>query len=501
MEGLTARSADRDRATSPGRDASLYDVVRYPGHAFPQTHPDRLAALAILFGLDAAAPAGCRLLELGCGDGGNLLPMAVALPGACFVGIDTSACAIARARAVAGELGLANVRFEEVGIEWFQAPPASFDYVVAHGVFSWVPAPVRERLLALCGELLAERGVAYVSYNALPGARLREPLRELLALALEGVDDPVRRIAGARRVLAVLSGDNEDATLLGAEAARMSRHSDATLLHDVLAQVNEPYLFSEFVARAARHGLQYLAEADLPEMQAASLPQDLHAELLPAGDPLRREQVLDYLKLRRFRQTLLCHAAVRLDRAPRPERVAALHVSSPARAIVAGERRATFETPAGARLTTDDEHVVAALVRVGHAWPAALPVAELLGDERAPQARVALCEALALAAWRGVVQLHARPPGLRTIAGERPATSPLARLQARAGTTVATLRHGTVRIDDELDRAALALLDGTRDRAALRAALAGVAGIPGDELAERLEASLERIARAALLAA
>jgi SAM-dependent methyltransferase len=162
--------------------ATPYDVVRYPGHAFPQTHPDRVAALAVLFGLDAPPPAGCRLLEIGCGDGGNLLPMAVALPGASFVGFDTSAGAIARARELAGALGLANVRFEKLGVESFDAPAGSFDYAIAHGIFSWVPAPARERLLALCGHVLSERGIAYVSYNALPGAHLRQPLRELLAL-------------------------------------------------------------------------------------------------------------------------------------------------------------------------------------------------------------------------------------------------------------------------------------------------------------------------------
>jgi hypothetical protein len=481
-----------------------YDVIRYPGHAFPQTHPDRLAALARLFGLDAVPPTGCRLLEIGCGDGGNLLPMALALPGASFVGFDTSARAISRARELARELGLANVRFEEVGIEEFDAPPGSFDYAIAHGVFSWVPEPARERLLPLCAHVLSGRGIAYVSYNALPGARVRQTLRELLEIELEGLDDPAERIAGARRLLALLSGDNEPATRLGAEAAELNRQSDAMLFHDALAEVNQPYFFSEFVACAAGHGLQYLGEADLREMQAGMLPQDIQRELLPGDDVLRREQVLDYLKVRRFRQTLLCHAAVKLDRSPRVEVVGSLSVSSPAQAIVADEQRpgrVTFETAGGSRLTTDDELVVAALVRVGHSWPAAVPVAELLGDDPAPEARTRLCDALVRGAGRGVVRLHAHPLGLSVLPGERPQVSALARLQARDGTHVATLRHGTVRIDVELDRRLLALLDGTRDRAALRAELEGHGGLSGDELADRLEASLERIARAALITA
>jgi hypothetical protein len=174
-------------------------------------------------------------------------------------------------------------------------------------------------------------------------------------------------------------------------------------------------------------------------------------------------------------------------------------VSSSAQAHAAEQRRpgcVTFEAPGGARLTTGDELVVAALVRAGHAWPAALPVAALLGDEPAREAATRLCEALVHAAGRGVAQLHAQPHAASARAGERPLVSALARLQAHAGTTVATLRHGTVRIEHDFDCAVLQLLDGTRDRTALRAELAGVAGAAGDE---RVEASLERIARSALL--
>jgi SAM-dependent methyltransferase len=302
---------------------TVYDVVRYPGHAFPQTHPDRLAALAVLFGLDAPPPAGCRLLEIGCGDGGNLLPMAVGLPRASSVGFDTSTRAIGRARELAASLRLTNVRFEEVGVEDFDAPPGSFDYAIAHGIFPWVPAPAREQLLALRARPVRARD-RLRQLQRPARRRLREPLRELLALQLDGVDDPAERLAGARRVLALLSGDNEPATMLGAEAAELSRRSDALLFHDVLAEINEPYLFSEFVALATEHGLQFLAEADLREMQIDVLPQDLRRGLLRDDDVLRREQVLDYLKLRRFRQTLLCRATATLDRTPRPERVASL---------------------------------------------------------------------------------------------------------------------------------------------------------------------------------
>lgn len=479
-----------------------YDAVRYPGHAFAQTHPDRVAAVATLFGLKPAPPARCRLLEVGCGDGGNVLGMALALPGASILGVDTSRDAIARARARAAQLGLDNLRFEHAGVEDLAAPAESFDYVVAHGVFSWVPEPVRDALLALCGRVLPAGGVAFVSYNALPGYRHRQSLNELLALALDGIDEPRRRIAAARDVLGRLSGEHEATTAIGAEAAALADRSDALLFHDALAPVNDAFRVTDVVARAAAHGLRYLAEADLRDLRTDMLAPEV-AAMLP-DDVLRREQILDYLRLRRFRQTLLCRADA--DVGPRPDaaRLATLSVAAAARPTVADDDRprvVTFEAPGGARFVTDDERVVAALVRLAGEWPAAVSVAALLEDAADAAQRAALCDALLDAAIRGVVWPHAAPPALSAQAGARPRASRLARLQARDGEPVATLRHASIRIADELDRRVLELLDGTRDRAALRARLAGFGGLGDDELAERLEAILERIARAALLEA
>ncbi len=481
----------------PSDAASLYDVIAYPGRAFARTHPDTLATLATLFGLHPAPPAGCRLLEVGCSDGGNLLPMALALPAATFVGIDSSGQAIARARDLARTLGVENVRFEEVAIERYEPPAGAFDYVVAHGVFSWVAEPTRDRLLALCAHALDDHGVAYVSYNALPGARVPQTLRELLLMKLEGVDDPAERIAGARRLLALLSGENEGATMLGAEAAALLQQSDALLFHDALAPVNDPVLFQQFAARAAAHGLQYLAEANFLEMQVGMLPEELQRELLADEDLVRREQVLDYLKVRRFRQTLLCPAAIDIDRTLRRESLDRLAVSSPAQATVDDPRtpeRVTFTAPGGSRLTTEHAVVVAALRRVAHSWPQALPVAQLLDDGASTEERDALHEALVRCFAANVVQLHVHPPALSALAGERPQASPLARLQAREQPLVTTLRHTSIRLDDELDRRLLTLLDGTRDRLTLRAELNGVADA-------QLEDSLERLARSALLQA
>jgi SAM-dependent methyltransferase len=481
-------------------DASPYDAVLYPARAFNQTHPDRLATLAALLDVAAPPPDACRVLELGCGGGGNLLPMAVALPGSTFVGIDTSRRAIERAQATTDRLGLTNIRFEQISIEDYEAPAGGVDYVIAHGVFSWVPEPVRERLLALCAGALSPAGVAYVSYNALPGGHPRQALREMLAYHVDALEAPEQRMTAARGFLRLLSAaaeaDGELAKTLGPEARRLAGHVDGLFFHDTLAEINHPLYFHEFVAQAAAHGLQYLTEAEFSETQLGALPQPLQQALLRISDPLRREQYLDFLKERMFRQTLLVHDAIELDRTPRPQRLAPLAVSAPLRRGEADDAgRVTFTGAGGAHLTTDHPLVIGVLQQIGAAWPAAPWIARLGSERELP----AICEALLRCFCANLVRLHVHPPALSTVAPDRPRVSALARLEAAQGELLTTARHTGLRLDDELGARLVTLLDGTRDRADLLDALAPGAAMSRDELAEGLEASLARLAGAGLL--
>ena len=145
-----------------------------------QTHPDRLATVARLFGLAAAAPGACRVLELGCGDGGNLIPMALQLPRSEFTGIDLAGDAIHEGHVVVSALGLQNITLRQLDLMEAGPDLGEFDYIIAHGLYSWVPSEVRERLLRICRVNLAPSGVAYVSYNTYPGFHRREMFREMM---------------------------------------------------------------------------------------------------------------------------------------------------------------------------------------------------------------------------------------------------------------------------------------------------------------------------------
>ena len=435
--------------------------------------------------------------------------MALALPDATFVGVDAAPRAIARGQGLVAELGLENVTLEVRAIEDLSPVARGFDYVIAHGVYSWVPAAVRDRMLAVCRQALGDAGVAYVSYNALPGGRLREALRDMLVFHTAELNDPRERVAQARALLRFLRdgspGEHGLGALMRGQAERMLARSDATLLHDELAEVNDAVYFHEFAAHAALHGLQYLAEADFFEMQIGAASEPAARALMEIEDPVRREQYLDFLKGRMFRQTLLCRAELAIDRTPRPEVIEGLAVSTQAepRARAGPDGAQAFAGPTGSTLTTDHPVVIEALKRAASAWPAALWVRELLGPDATGDERGALCDALLRSYAANLVALHVCPPRPTTTPGDAPRASALARHQARAGETVTNLRHASVRIEDDLGRRLVTLLDGTRDRAALAAAVRAHLldqgrPVPAD-LADSLDRSLQGLARLALL--
>ena len=248
--------------------AATYDDLPYGSRAVRESHPVHLAAVALLFGVETPAPETARVLELGCAEGGNLLPTAVAAPGATFLGIDLSALQIETGEARRAALGLTNVSLRAADTAAFDAGAGTFDYVIVHGVYSWVPDPVRERILGLCAEVLAPDGIAYVSYNTYPGWHLRGLVRDLLVRNTDGAGSAAERIARARDLLGFVTANAQDRSpayggTLREASMQFSRTDDGRLFHEWLERENRPVWFLDFAARASLHGLAPLADARL----------------------------------------------------------------------------------------------------------------------------------------------------------------------------------------------------------------------------------------------
>jgi SAM-dependent methyltransferase len=494
--------------------SKAYELVRYSGMPFAQTHPDRLATMATLFGMKPPHIQNARVLEIGCCDGGNLIPMALSLPSAQFVGIDLTAVDIATARETAATLGLANVQFHAIDLTTLPGALGSFDYIVAHGVYSWIPPDVREQLLGVIQASLNPHGVAYVSYNTLPGGHLRMMMREMMLFHTRGVEDPSQVLTRARQLLEFISTasakDPEYQSFVNQEIEAQLGRPDYGLFHDELEDNNHPVYFHDFAAHAARCGLQYLAEANYFDMR----PESAGAADSPvwnevADDPILREQYLDFARCRRFRQTLLCHQHIPLDRTIQAGRLASLYFASPARRVQSApgpDSRADaagaeeFHGPQKSKIKTAHPVVLSIVHQLVDAWPAAVPYSALSVGDAGSQTVFEILHALYSS---GLIEIRTAPPHMTLVPGERPVASPLARLQASRGVPITTLRHTAIVTGGDVERRLISLLDGTRTRAALFAELAPllITGKSEAELQIELETSLNTLGRLCLLTA
>jgi len=431
---------------------TAYDEAPYLSHVYPQAHPDRLATHATLLGVPCAPVETCRTLEIGCGDAVNLISLAYTHPKARFVGIDLASTAIARGQAMIDALGLNNINLVQADI--LDADPGEFDYILAHGVYAWIPPAAREAMLAMIRRALAPAGVAFVSYNALPGCRVRQVVRDMLRFALKGVEGVSARAEAARDVLREIAedlpGESPFHTAVREEANDTRARPLSLVAHDELSDDYHPVHLFEFVDHCARHGLAFLTEAEPRNSAAGFLPP--HALDDPDFDVIARAQHADFALLRCFHQTLVVRDDLVFSRRPRPENLYGLHAATPATL----NEKGVFET-SQMTFEIEDETTSAAIRRLGRAWPKTLPVRELIGGD------AVRAEALLNMYWAGAVALHAEPSTYVTTPGERPEASALARLQARSGTgRLVTLRHATVEFQDDFSREFIGGLDGTR---------------------------------------
>lgn len=472
--------------------AASYDELPYASNAFAQTHPDRLHVIGRLFGMHPALPSRSRVLEIGCASGGNLIPMALQMPEASFVGIDLSARQIEAGQAVQARVGVRNVDLRQYDLMNVDATFGQFDYILIHGVYSWVPRAAQDKLLAICKERLAPQGIAYVSYNTYPGWHLRGMVRDMMVYHAQRFSDLSMKVPQARALLDFLADnvptENSPYGLaLKQEVETLRQSNDSYLAHEFLEEHNEPLYFHQFAERAIGTGLQYLGEAEFNSMLASNFPKNVSDTLNAiAPEIIPLEQYMDFLRNRAFRQSLLVHNNVMLSRSVTWQNVEPFLVASPLRPQAGADTDVTstasvqFSNGRGASITTTLPLVKSALLTLAEAFPRAIPFADLKRIARERLTAAGLADASASPAQdaetlgadilscyaAGIVELRAEPPRLTTEVSERPHADAYARLQATAGRQVTNRRHELVGLD-ELSRQLMPHLDGTADHAAL----------------------------------
>jgi len=506
---------------------AAYDAAPYKSESYQQSHPDRLAVVAALAGMRALDIESCRVLEIGCASGGNLIPMAEQLPRSRLLGIDLSERQIETGSTLVRELGLTGIELRCQDLMLFPADEGPFDYIIAHGVYSWVTGPVQQRLLKICRDHLAPRGVAYISYNAYPGWHCAEITRELMLFHARNDVDQTARAARGREIVkfaAVHTLDNNIyRALLGSLGSSIASGSDDFILHDHMEEVNEPKYFRQFIDEIKAQGLAYVGDTGWNSFPWIRVPEPVREMIWKmCNDSLDREQYLDFLTKRTFRGSVICRAedAV-VARAPPAHRFGALHVagnprSAPAGINPQGRPALKFRAEGDHEVVISDPRLLAMLRHLCGAWPSTVPIAELqrVFDNQPPPVHdlkdksSELDRVIDAYYQLGLIELWTRP--MSTIArtpGRFPRTTRYARRQASDNLIVTSLRHVQINPDDSM-RQLISLLDGTRDSNAIanelvnrnQAAVKSVWPSKDPEKIQPLvESSLKRVAELSLL--
>ncbi len=290
---------------------SCYDEVPYASNPFALTHPKNLYLMASLFGVPAVEITTARVLELGCASGGNIIPLASNYPDATFIGIDLSSKQIGVGRHHIRQLGLRNIQLIDVSIADIAVDFGEFDYIIAHGLHSWVTESVQKKIISVFKHHLSPDGIGHLSFNTRPGWNVVDGIRKLMLMHTVGIDDPTERAAKAREIAAFVhrSIPNQESAwsvLLGGEISHPSFNKDYYLLHDHLEQDNNPVYLHELVDQLEANALQYLTDLEFMKHSPYLLSKESCEAICNIQSKTAAEQYLDFINNRRFRQMLIC---------------------------------------------------------------------------------------------------------------------------------------------------------------------------------------------------
>lgn len=295
---------------------SSYDNFLYISKAFPNTNINILSAKARIYGLDSAPIDGARVLELGSSCGGNIIPQALYYPEATFTGIDLSSVQVQHGNELIQSMGLTNVTLMEKNIMDIDDDFGTFDYIIVHGIWSWVPDMVKDKILSICNRNLSDRGIAYVSYNTYPGWKRLEQLRDIMLYSEKHAhhDSLKDRTAYTKNVLKLIAEtmkmDERARTQSNYKINNINRvvqSNDYYVGHEYLETINDPVYISQFVARAEQQGCTYIGDESLQRSFITWLDDAVveNINVLSQGNHVDKEQYYDYVYDTQFRMALL----------------------------------------------------------------------------------------------------------------------------------------------------------------------------------------------------
>ncbi len=301
-----------------------YDLVPYIGRSYGNTHPEHLHCLGRLRGINTVPMEKMRVLEIGCSTGGNILPIAMRYPKAEFVGIDPAEKEIDIAKDATKQLGVKNAEFHAIPAEQIDAKFGKFDYIICHGVFSWIPDVARIAIMKTCQDHLSENGLAVISYNCKPGWNFLNTVFELSLFHTRNIRDPHLSIQQSRQAIHFIAdnaiGNSSYTEYFKNHADQLGDRADHYIFHEHLSPDNRALYFREFMDTAKDHNLNYVCETnDSYSDDLSYFKPDARKFLMTVNDRVERDQYIDYLISRQFRSTVLCLQDCKPDQATKEE--------------------------------------------------------------------------------------------------------------------------------------------------------------------------------------
>lgn len=423
------------QANDSRRGHNPYDELPYRSLPIEWSAPERLTLASLLHGGPRSPLNRYRVLELGCGNGANLLPLAYYRRHADFVGIDGAETQIALANSRKEVLNLSNIEFiHRDFLTAAECLSGQFDYIIAHGVFSWVPHDVRDAFLKLCTQRLRSGGLLYLNYNTYPGWNVRGMVRQFLLAQTSGEESLTMRGQRAQEVAAkvvssVPIGEHPYAQLIANEFRFVSENHVSYVVHEYLSADNHPYWRSDFLTLMSQYDLSYVADADF-NYASRRIPEELAPRLEKEQITGRTiDDTVDLLCYRQLHSPILTKGHW-MKQPLGVEEFASLYIASCLAPGTADREERMFQHPSGYEVEAKDEVIRTALMKLQSLWPRGLTVGELFQDVGLVMDDIKLLQR------NGLIELRCIEPD--DIATSR---TPLNRLESDPGGYVTTPYH------------------------------------------------------------
>lgn len=476
------------------KEEDSYSLIGYASKVHPARDPGHIYTVAALYEMDGVSPERASFLELGCGVGQALFPLAILYPNASFRGIDSSPGQIEAGKKIVEGLAIPNLVLEEKSVSEVEREDEKYDYVLCHGVYSWVAPGLQKSILSAISSSLSENGLGYLSYNTFPGWNFRTILRDFLLAHVDSTAAPSDQIRKARDLLNLFGSavgyefERPYSLMMQAELKRIASETDEYLFHELLENENHPVLFTEMTKTLEEFGLMHIADARMSRNELNRLHKTAVSEAVVRGcaeyttDRRSREQFMDFVFHTPFRESVICRKGRDVAAEAAVEKLERCFFAASFEPLeqethLDRECEEEFVDLGGQHIFITRPAVKLALAALRKAWPSSAGFESLWESIRnsihagsAVFTKDRLAAALFDLYRKDYVDVSLNDAPVAIQIAERPRVTAFAALQARTGQIVTNLRYETVELGD-LERELMQFLDGTRDRGMLRDAL------------------------------